>query len=364
MLSAQTDLLPKKFRDEAFDFNGRKLRGAKEQRARWKQCSAAVDGDLGEALGQKYVEATFGADGKERMLRMVHLLEQALKEDISGLPWMTDTTKKRALEKLALIDNKIGYPDKYRDYAAIKVSRTDPVGNSFRANEFEFQRQLSKIGQPVDKQEWGMTPPTVNAYYNPLMNNINFPAGILQPPFFDKGADDALNFGAIGLVIGHELTHGFDDEGSQFDGQGNLNDWWSKEDKEEFEKRTSCMADQYSGYKATPDTNLNGKLTLGENAADNGGARIAYMALHDSLMGKPGPMVDGFTADQRFFLGFANVWCQNATEKTARLRALTDPHSPGKWRVNGTVSNMPEFSEAFHCKPGDAMVRKDACRVW
>ncbi len=364
LLSAQTDLLPKKFRDEAFDFSGRKLRGAKEQRARWKQCSSAVDGDLGEALGQKYVEETFGADGKDRMLKMVHRIETALQEDITTLPWMTETTRKRALEKLTLIDNKIGYPENYRDYSAIKVSRKDPVGNSFRANEFEFQRELSKIGQPVDKKEWGMTPPTVNAYYNPLMNNINFPAGILQPPFFDKEADDALNFGAIGLVIGHELTHGFDDEGSQFDGNGNLSDWWTKEDKAEFEKRTSCMADQYSEYSATSDTKLNGKLTLGENAADNGGARVAYMALHDSLGGKEAPLVDGMTADQRFFLGFANVWCQNTTEKTARLRAQTDPHSPGKWRVNGTVGNMPEFAQAFHCKADAPMVRKSACRVW
>ncbi len=364
MLSAQTDLLPKKFRDEAFDFSGRKLRGAKEQRARWKTCSSSVDGDLGESLGQKYVEITFGADGKERMLKMVHRIETALQEDLSTLPWMTETTRQRALEKLALIDNKIGYPDKYRNYSAIKISRVDPVGNSFRANEFEFQRQLSKIGQPVDKQEWGMTPPTVNAYYNPLMNNINFPAGILQPPFFDKEADDALNFGAIGLVIGHELTHGFDDEGSQFDGHGNLADWWTKEDKAEFEKRTSCMADQYSGYDATADTKLNGRLTLGENAADNGGARVAYMALHDSLMGKEAPLVDGMTADQRFFLGFANVWCQNTTEKTARLRAQTDPHSPGMWRVNGTVGNMPEFATAFNCKPDAPMIRKNACRVW
>jgi predicted metalloendopeptidase len=280
---------------------------------------------------------------------------------------MTDVTKKRALEKLAAIDNKIGYPDQYRDYSRIVVERKDPFGNNFRANEAEFQRQLSKIGQPVDRKEWGMTPPTVNAYYSSTMNNINFPAGILQPPFFDKGADDALNFGGIGVVIGHELTHGFDDQGRKFDAKGNLNDWWSADDNREFEKRAACVADQYSSYPATTDVKLNGRLTLGENAADNGGMRVAYMALHSLLAEQPGKdseMIDGLTPDQRFFLGFANIWCQNMTEQTARLLAQTDPHSPGRWRVNGTVSNFPEFGKAFHCKPGSPMVPDSACRVW
>ncbi len=359
--------LPKRFQDENFDFFGKKLRGAKEQQARWKRCVDGVDGDLGEALGQKYVEVAFGTDGKERMLKLVHALEASLNQDIQSLPWMSDVTKQKALEKLAAIDNKIGYPDTYRDYSTIVVERKDAFGNNFRANQAEFQRQLSKIGQPVDKKEWGMTPPTVNAYYSGSMNNINFPAGILQPPFFDKGADDALNFGGIGVVIGHELTHGFDDQGRKFDAKGNLNDWWSADDNREFEKRAACVADQYSSYPATPDVKLNGRLTLGENAADNGGMRVAYMALHSLLAEEPGKdsaPIDGLTPDQRFFLGFANIWCQNLTEQTARLYAQTDPHSPGRWRVNGTVSNFPEFGTAFHCKPGSAMVPANACRVW
>ncbi len=367
LVVSANNYLPKRFQDENFDFFGKKLRGAKEQQARWKRCVDGVDGDLGEALGQKYVEAAFGADGKERMLKLVHALEVALNQDIQSLPWMTDVTKKRALEKLAAIDNKIGYPDQYRDYSKIVVARNDAFGNNFRANEVEFQRQLSKIGQPVDKREWGMTPPTVNAYYSSSLNNINFPAGILQPPFFDKGADDALNFGGIGVVIGHELTHGFDDQGRKFDAKGNLNDWWTADDNREFEKRAACVADQYSSYPATPDVKLNGRLTLGENAADNGGMRVAYMALHSLLAENPGKdseAIDGLTPDQRFFLGFANIWCQNITEQTARLYAQTDPHSPGRWRVNGTVSNFPEFGQAFHCKPGSAMVPANACRVW
>jgi endothelin-converting enzyme/putative endopeptidase len=277
---------------------------------------------------------------------------------------MGDETKKKALEKLDAISNRIGYPDKWRDYSALKIVRGDAVGNSLRANEFEFQRQLNKIGKPVDKNDWPYPPNTVNASYNPLFNNITFPAGILQPPFFDNQADDAMNFGGIGAVIGHELTHGFDDEGSQFDAKGNLNDWWTAQDKKEFEQRTQCVADQYSGYTAVDDLKLNGKLTLGENTADNGGLRLAYAALLTTLAGKEPAPVDGLTAEQRFFLGWANVWCANRTDALSRMLVTIDPHSPAQWRVNGAVSNMPEFREAYHCKADAPMVRQNACRVW
>lgn len=365
VIHAAAPLLPEAFVNENFEFYGRILTGAKELRPRWKRCVQYTDGDLGEALGQKYVELTFGQQGKERMLRMVKALEVALERDINQLNWMTPTTKKRATEKLHAIANKIGFPEKWRDYSGLEVKPGDAIGNSFRANTFEFKRQMAKIGKPVDKREWFMTPPTVNAYYDPQNNNINFPAGILQPPFFDNKMDDAVNFGAIGAVIGHELTHGFDDEGGQFDAKGNLDNWWSEADAKEFAKRTACVQDQYADYSATPDLKLNGKLTLGENVADNGGLRIAYMALMDTLAGKPKAKTDGFTPEQRLFLGWGQIWCENKTEQSARLRAQTDPHAPGEHRVNGVVSNMPEFQNAFGCKPGQPMVRSDkACRVW
>jgi endothelin-converting enzyme/putative endopeptidase len=361
---AASDILPSAFVDEDFDFYGRTLSGSKELRPRWKRCVDRTDDELGEALGQRYVEATFGADGKERMLRMVVALEKALAEDIRTLPWMTETTKKQALAKLDAIANKIGYPDEWRDYSSVRISRDDAVGNSQRAGAFEFARQLGKIGKPVDKREWQMTPPTVNAYYNPLMNNINFPAGILQPPFFDRKMDDAVNFGGIGAVIGHELTHGFDDQGRKFAPNGTLQDWWTEQDGKEFESRATCIADQYSGYTAVADVKLNGRLTLGENTADNGGLRIAYMALKDTLKGKKVASVDGYTPEQRIFLGWAQVWCQNRTDEIARMLAQVDSHSPGEYRVNGVVSNMPEFQEAYQCKAGSAMTRENACRVW
>jgi endothelin-converting enzyme/putative endopeptidase len=323
-----------------------------------------TDGDLGEALGQKYVELTFGAEGKERTLKMVHELEKALEKDIEGLSWMTPATKKRALEKLHAITNKIGYPEQWRDYSALKIEKGDALGNSLRANTFEFARQLAKIGKPVDTKEWFMTPATVNAYYDPQLNNINFPAGILQPPFYDNKLDDAVNFGGIGAVIGHELTHGFDDQGRQFDAKGNLDDWWTEADAKEFERRADCVAKEYGDFTAVGDLKLNGKLTLGENVADNGGLRIAYMALLDTLTGKKPAKVDGFTPEQRLFLGFGQIWCTNMTDESLRLRAQTDPHSPGRYRVNGTVSNMPEFQKAFACKAGQPMVRQNACSVW
>ncbi|HXE91831.1 MAG TPA: M13 family metallopeptidase [Terriglobales bacterium] len=361
---ANAPLLSSAFVEENFDFFGRKLTGAKENRPRWKRCVERTDDALGEALGQLYVDATFGAEGKERMLKMVRALEAALERDIRELPWMTEATKEKALEKLHAIANKIGYPEKYRDYSSIRLVSDDLVGNVARSNRFEFARQLNKIGKPVDPKEWFMTPPTVNAYYDPQQNNINFPAGILQPPFFDRSMDDAVNFGGIGAVIGHELTHGFDDEGRKFDPKGNLKDWWTEDDAREFEQRASCVADQYSEYSPIADVKLNGKLTLGENTADNGGLRIAYMALMDTIAGKSAPSIEGFTPEQRFFLGWGQVWCQNITDQRTKMLATIDPHSPGRFRVIGVVSNMPEFQKAFSCKKGQPMVRENACRVW
>ena len=368
LLHENANLLPAAFVNENFAFYGQVLTGAKELRPRWKRCVALVDSEMGEALGRRYVEATFGAEGKARTSKMVAALEAALEQDLKTLPWMTDATKTQALGKLHAIANKIGYPDRWRDYSSLRIARGDALGNELRAEEFEVRRDLAKIGETLDRSEWSMSPPTVNAYYSSLQNNINFPAGILQPPFYDNAMDDAVNFGGIGAVIGHELTHGFDDQGRKFAANGDLSDWWTAEDAKEFEKRAGCIADEYSGFTVAGDVHLNGKLTLGENTADNGGVRIAYMALLQTLADaakKPGPgLIDGFTPEQRFFLGFGQVWCQNETEESARLRANVDPHSPGRYRVNGVVANMPEFQQAFGCKAGDAMVRENACRVW
>jgi putative endopeptidase len=364
LLRASAPLLPAAFVEENFDFSGRTLTGAKELRPRWKRCVDFTDADLGDALGQKYVDETFGVEGKNRTLRMVQEIEKALGADIGALDWMTPATKAKALEKLKAIDNKIGFPDKWKDYSSVKIARSDALGNDARATEFEVQRQLNKIGKPVDRTEWGMSPPTVNAYYNPLENNINFPAGILQPPFWDKKMDEPVNYGGIGAVVGHELTHGFDDEGRQFDPKGNLTDWWTPEDAKEFEKRAECFVQEYSSFTPLPGVHLNGKLTLGENTADNGGLRLAFMALMDSLNGKEPPKIDGLTASQRLFLGWGQIWCENTREEHSRLMANVNPHSPGKYRVNGVVSNMPEFQNAFACKVGQPMVRHPACRVW
>ncbi len=366
LVHSQVQYLPKAFVDENFNFYGKTLTGAKELRARWKRCVAAVDGDLGEALGQVYVEKHFPPEAKERTLKMVHALEDALGRDIQGLDWMSDATKKQALIKLAAIQNKIGYPSKWRDYTALKITRGDALGNSLRANEFEVQWQLKKIGKPLDKQEWQMTPPTVNAYYDPTENDINFPAGILQPPFYDFKADDALNFGGIGAVIGHELTHGFDDQGAQFDAEGNLKSWWAPEDEKAFKERTQCLVDEYDKFVAVDDVHVRGKLTLGENTADNGGVRVALMALLASMAnsGKVPEKIDDYAPEQRLFLGWGQIWCQNMTEQMARLLALNNEHSPGRYRVNGVLSNMPEFQKAWGCKAGQAMVRQNACHVW
>jgi len=363
-LRGASSMLPKAFVDEDFEFYGKTLRGAKELRPRWKRCVQYTDNDLGEALGQAYVAETFPPEAKARTLQMVHELEAALKQDIGELSWMTPDTRKQALEKLSRIDNKIGYPDKWRDYSALNIVRGDAMGNSVRANQFEFNRQLKKIGMPVDRNEWEMTPPTVNAYYNPLENNVNFPAGILQPPFYDQKADDAVNFGGIGMVIGHELTHGFDDEGSQFDADGNLKNWWTPQDKEQFDKLEQCFVNEYDSFVVVDDVHIKGKLTLGENTADNGGLRIAHMALLDVLGTTPTKEIDGYTPEQRFFISFAQVWCTNETPQQTRLQALSNEHSDARFRVNGVVSNMPEFAKAFGCKANSPMIRKPACRVW
>jgi endothelin-converting enzyme/putative endopeptidase len=367
VLNAAAPWLSQPFVEANFKLQ-QKLTGQEEIQARWKRCVNLTDHELGEALGQKYVEATFGPDGRQRMLKMVDALEKSLTEDIHDLSWMSDETKKQAKLKLDAIRNKIGYPDVYRDYSSVVIKPDDLLGNIARADEFESKREIAKIDKPLDRREWGMTPPTVNAYYNGSFNEIVFPAGILQPPFFDKSMDDAVNFGGIGLVIGHELTHGFDDQGRKFDPQGNLHDWWTVQDGKEFEKRVSCVADEYSNFVAVDDLKLNGRLTLGENTADNGGARIALMALQhmiaDDKTGKEGQKIDGYTPEQRFFLGFARVWCEKRRPEIARTRVLTDPHSPGKYRVDGVVQNMPEFQKAWGCKAGQPMVAENACHVW
>ena len=365
--------LPAAFREATFDFFEKTLAGQKEPTPRWKQCTAMTDRALGEAVGQDWVAQHFPPKAKASMDQLVAALEKALADDIKTLPWMSEDTKKAAEAKLALYRNKIGYPEHWRSYAALTVKRDDPLGNIERNAVFERNYNLNKLGKPVDEKEWGMTPPTVNAYYNPSMNDINFPAGILQPPFFDPDIDPAVNFGGIGVVIGHEMTHGFDDEGSKYDGKGNLREWQTAEDRQKFTERTDCEVKEYSGFEAapahgdTPAAHLNGKLTLGENTADNGGLRIAYMALLDTLA-KEGKSIDekidGYTEAQRYFLGFAQVWCQNQTEQSARQSALVDPHSPGKWRVNGTVQNFDEFGKAFNCKKGQPMYPEHSCRVW
>ena len=364
LLHSEATFLPAAFVNENFHYFGQMLTGATELKPRWKRCVEATDSDLGFALGQKYVEQAFPPDAKARVLGMVQEIEKMLGDDIHSVDWMTPATKEQALIKLRAVTNKIAYPDKWRDYSSVKIVRGEAVGNDERATEFEVRRELGKIGHPVDRGEWGMTPPTVNAYYSPLQNSINFPAGILQPPFFDNRLDAAVNYGGIGSVMGHELTHGFDDQGRQYDADGNLRNWWTPEDAAEFEKRAECFIKEYSAFTPVGGVHLNGKLTLGENTADNGGVHLAFMALMKSLDGHPQPKIDGFTPQQRFFLGYGQVWCQNVRPEAARFRAQTDPHSDGRDRVNGVVGNMPEFREAFACHEGQAMVHAPACRVW
>ena len=367
-LDTYAPTLTKAFVDEDFQFNGAYLSGQKEIEARWKRCVTSTDRNLGMALGQLYVDKVFGPEAKQRTLKMVQAIEGAMNQDIGQLTWMSDTTKQKAYEKLNAVVNNIAYPDKWRDYSTVVVTRDDYAGNLTRAAAFEVQRQRNKISKPTDRKDWGMTPPTVNAEYRPNMNDINFPAGILQPPFYSQTMDDAVNYGAIGVVIGHELTHGFDDQGRKYDAYGNLKDWWTADDAKAFEERAGCTADEYSGFVAVKDDKgevmVNGKLTLGENTADNGGLKLAYMALMNILGNTSVKPIDGYMPQQRFFLAYGQVWCENRTDARARQLAIVDPHSPGRWRVNGAVQNSAAFQEAFGCKAGQPMVRENACRVW
>jgi putative endopeptidase len=364
LVHADARYLASPIRDEDFNFYGKTLQGQQEQLAPWKRCTEDVDDDLGEALGQVYVEKYFSPEAKQQALKIVKEIQAAMEQDINGLPWMSAATKQQALIKLHGMANKIGYPDKWRDYSKLEVVRGDELGNVERARQFDFNRELAKIGKPVDRGEWDMTPPTVNAYYNSQMNDINFPAGVLQPPAFDLNSDAAPNYGDTGGTVGHELTHGFDDSGRKFDAQGNLRDWWSADDGKEFVKRASCISDQYSSYTIVDDIKINGKLTLGEDVADLGGLLLAYMAWKEDTKAQKLEPLDGLTPDQRFFVGYGQSWCGQTRDETKRLRATVDPHSPEKYRTNGVVSNMPEFQEAFHCKAGSPMVNQNRCRVW
>jgi endothelin-converting enzyme/putative endopeptidase len=364
LVHQSADLLPKAFADADFDFFSRTLAGQQEQQPRWRRCVTQTDERLGEALGKAFVEETFSPKAKADTLQMVQDIKNAMRQDIDSAPWMSGETKKAAMVKLEAVVDRIGYPDEWRDYSSIRVTRDDALGNRQRALLFNRKRSLAKIGQPVDRGEWSMTPPTVNAYYSPDRNNINFPAGILQPPFYRSGRDAAVNYGAAGAVIGHELTHGFDDQGRKFDGQGNLRDWWTPADGKAYEERAACVADQYSGYAVDGDTHVNGRLTLGENTADNGGLRLALIAYLAGPGARNASKIDGFTPEQRVFLGWAQVWYENARPEAERLKAATNPHSSNKYRVNGPMSNMPEFQKAFSCKANAPMVRTSACRVW
>jgi endothelin-converting enzyme/putative endopeptidase len=366
LLRGRSPFLSSAFAKADFDFYRGFLRGVKQQEPRWKRCVAWVDQDLGEALGQVFVEKNFSPQVKARALDMVERIEKAMAVRVEGLDWMSEATRKQALAKLQTLRNKIGYPDRFRDYAALEIKPGDFLGNVERATAFESRRQLGKVGKPVDRGEWGMTPPTVNAYYNPLMNDINFPAGVLLPPLFDAKLDDAPNYGNTGGTIGHELIHGFDDEGRQFDAQGNLKDWWSEADGKEFEKRVSCIADQYAQYTIIDDIKINSRLTLGEDVADLGGLILAWVAWKDAVAGQKLEPRDGLTPEQRFFVGFAQWDCNDQRDENKRVNALTNPHSPGIYRINGPVANMPEFAQAFGCKPGARLVRpaEQVCKVW
>jgi predicted metalloendopeptidase len=366
LINAAAPRLSSKFDSEDFAFYSQTLQGVKDQQPRWKRCVGATDGNLGEALGQKYVEKTFPPQAKAAALQMVHNLIAALHADIETLSWMGPDTRKQALAKLDAITLKIGYPDKWRDYSSYPVTRDSYALNAFQGALFEFRRNLAQIGKPVDRTEWGITPPTVNAYYNPTMNEIVFPAGILQPPFFDPKADEALNYGGIGAVIGHEMTHGFDDAGSQFDAQGNLKNWWTPEDRKNFEERAACIVQQFDGYVVQPGLNENGKLVEGESIADLGGITIAHAAFEKAIEGKNIAPIDGMTPDQRFFLGWARLWGDNMRPERERLLTNSDPHPMSRFRVNGPMSNLPEFASAYSCKQGDPMVRPAGarCRIW
>jgi putative endopeptidase len=341
--------------EENFAFNGTILNGVPKQRPQWRRAVGVVNGSLGEMVGKLYVEKHFSPAAKARMLTLVGNLLKAYEKSITDLEWMSPETKKEALVKISKFTPKIGYPDKWRDYAALKIVKNDLYGNLTRSTAFEYNRMINKLGKPVDRTEWGMTPQTVNAYYNPPLNEIVFPAAILQPPFFDMAADDAVNYGGIGAVIGHEIGHGFDDQGSTFDGEGVMRNWWTKTDLDEFKKRTNALVAQYSGFKVFSDLNLNGEFTLGENIGDLGGLTIALKAYHASLDGKPAPVLDGFNGDQRVFIGWGQVWLNKSREQALRKQVATDPHSPAEFRINGVVRNIPEFYTAFNVKPGDSL---------
>jgi putative endopeptidase len=364
VITAAATSLSSPFETAYFDFYSGYLRGTQQQPPRWKRCVRQVDRALGEALGQEFVSRTFTPDTKQKTVVLTDQIEQAMQSEIEQLDWMSPATKKEALRKLHLVRNKVGYPDKWRDYSSLTVKSDDYFGNTVHATNFETARDWAKVGKPVDRTEWDMTPPTVNAYYNPQMNDINFPAGVLQPPLYDPRSDDAPNYGNTGSTIGHELTHAFDDEGRQFDGEGNLKDWWTKEDAKGFEDHINCLRDQFAGYVIVDDIHINSKLTSGEDVADLGGTLIAYIAWKRATAGQELKPIEGFTPDQRFFIGFAQWACENTREANSRLQAATDPHSPGFARINGIVTNMPQFATAFGCKAGQPMVKAQACKVW
>ena len=363
-LTAAAPYLSSDYETASFDFFSKYLRGTPQMQPRWKRCTRQVDRVLGEALGQEFVKRTFTAETKAKTQLMTEQIEAAMASEIQNLDWMTDATKKEALRKLHAIRNKIGYPENWRDYTALTVKPDDYFGNVVRASRFENNREWKKVGKPVDRNEWGMTPPTVNAYFNPQMNDINFPAGVLQPPLYDPKEDDAPNYGNTGATIGHELTHGFDDEGRKFNFHGDLKDWWTAEDAKNFEERINCVRDQYAGYVIVDDIHINSKLTSGEDVADIGGTLLAYMAWKKQTEGMKLTTVDGFTPDQRFFVGMAQWACEEQRPENLRVSALTNPHSPGFARINGVVTNLPQFATAFGCKLGQPMVKAKVCKVW
>ena len=359
--------MPEAFDDESWHFYAHTLNGAEKQQDRWKRCTRRIDNEMGEALGQVYVAKYFSPEDKNRALKMTIAIEEAMGKDIDGLDWMSPETKAKAKEKLRAVMNKIGYPDKWRDYSKLEIVRGDALGNQERANQFEFARDLAKIGKPVDKSEWQMSPPTVNAYYDPQQNNVNFPAGYFQPPFFSDKEDDAANYGDMGSTVGHELTHGFDDEGRQYDKDGNLKNWWTKEDEQKFNERAECMVKQYDAIEAVPGVHLNGKLTLGENLADLGGLWLAWIAWLDKSEAAHLEMnakADGYTADQRFWIAYAQQWCTQTRPEQLRTQAQTNPHAPDEYRTNVVLQDLPEFAKSFSCKKGSKMVIEKPCRVW
>jgi endothelin-converting enzyme/putative endopeptidase len=366
LINAAAPYLSSNIAAAQFDFYSKYLRGVEQMPPRWKRCVRQVDRFMGEDLGQEFVRVTFTPDTKAKTVRMTDQIETAMAGEIKSLDWMSDQTKQLALVKLHGIRNKVGYPDRWRDYSALTITPNDYFGNVRRSIAFEERREWNKVGKPLDRNEWGMTPPTVNAYYDPQMNDINFPAGVLQPPLYDPKMDAAPNYGNTGGTIGHELTHGFDDEGRQFDAQGNLKDWWTAEDAKKFEDRINCVRDQYAQYIVVDDIHINSKLTSGEDVADLGGELLAYIAWQAETQGQNLQPMDGFTPDQRFFIGFAQWACENERPENLREHAFTDPHSPGKDRINGVVVNMPQFAKAFGCKAGQPMVKEASrvCRVW